>query len=123
MPEIDATGLRSLAVQSVAVIRAGQAASGAYLASPAFPVYRYSWFRDGAFIADAMSRAGDRDSAERFFGWCSRVLVERAGTIEALLARSRAGETIPPSDFMHSRYTVDGDDSPEMIVDWYARHG
>ena len=114
MPETDLAKLRSLAVHSVAVIRGGQSPSGAYVASPNFPVYRYSWFRDGAFIADAMSRAGEVDSAEAFFGWCARVLHDRAGTVHELLARSRSRDRIPASDFLHTRYTVDGADSPEQ---------
>ena len=49
------------------MILAGQAPSGAYVASPTFPTYRYCWLRDGSFVADAMSRAGERASAEAFF--------------------------------------------------------
>jgi len=111
MPETDAARLRMLAHHSVAVIRAGQAASGAYVASPNFPVYRYSWLRDGAFIADAMSRAGEIASAEAFFGWCAGVLVERRERVERLLARRAAGESIQASDFLHTRYTLDGRES------------
>ena len=76
---IERARLEALARHSVGVIRAHQATTGAYLASPAFPVYRYSWFRDGAFIADAMSRAGDIESAEAFFGWCAGILAARQG--------------------------------------------
>jgi GH15 family glucan-1,4-alpha-glucosidase len=111
MPVTDAARLRTLARQSVAVIRAGQAPSGAYIASPDFPVYHYSWLRDGAFIADAMSRAGEIASAEAFFGWCAGVLVERRERVERLLARRAAGEPIPTSDFLHTRYTLDGRES------------
>ena len=50
--------------RSVEVIRDGQAPSGAYVASPTFPPYRFSWLRDGSFIADAMSR-GRRDRERR----------------------------------------------------------
>jgi GH15 family glucan-1,4-alpha-glucosidase len=58
------------------VILAGQAESGAYAASPTFSQYRdYCWFRDGAFIAEAMSRTGERASAERFFDWCAEVIL------------------------------------------------
>lgn len=106
----DLPRLRSLAERSLAIIRANQASTGAYLASPNFPVYRYSWLRDGAFIADAMSRAGDIDSAEAFFAWCDRVLRARADRIEALLARHSAGEEIDIADFMSTRFTVEGDD-------------
>lgn len=117
MPEVDTDRLRSLAAHSLAVIRGNQAPSGAYLASPTFPVYRYSWFRDGAFIADAMSRAGEAGSADAFFDWCRRIVEDRAGQIHALAARHRAGDRIPARDFLHTRYTVDGTDSPE---EWWT---
>jgi Glucoamylase and related glycosyl hydrolases len=104
-------GLVAVARRSVAVILDNQSASGAYVASPRFPVYGYCWLRDGAFIADAMSRAGQIASAEAFFGWCARVLVDRRPRVEALIARRAAGETIPPADFLHTRYTLDGRES------------
>ena len=56
------------------MIKAGQAPSGGYYACPDFPNYRYSWFRDGSFIADAMSIVGERESAEAFFDWGARVI-------------------------------------------------
>jgi GH15 family glucan-1,4-alpha-glucosidase len=111
MPETDAARLRLLATHSVAVILAGQSPGGAYVASPNFPVYRYSWLRDGAFIADAMSRAGEVTSAEAFFGWCGRVLDARAGRVDALIERARMGERIPTADHLHTRYSLDGDES------------
>jgi isomaltose glucohydrolase len=117
MSHDERTRLDWLARHSVQVILANQAPSGAYLASPSFPVYRFSWFRDGAFIAEAMSRAGHRESADRFFGWCSNVLTEREAEVEALIRRRRAGEAIEESDFLHARYTVDGKDSGE---DWWT---
>lgn len=111
MPETDAARLRLLATRSVAVILAGQSPGGAYVASPNFPVYRYSWLRDGAFVADAMSRAGEIASAEAFFGWCARVLDERAERVDALVERARRGERISTADHLHTRYTIDGDES------------
>lgn len=116
MTVTDALHLRALAKRSVAIIRANQAASGAYLASPSFPVYRYSWLRDGAFIADAMSRAGHVSSAEAFFAWCDRVLRAREARIEDLLARHAAGAVIGAADFLPTRYTVDGE---EVGEDWW----
>ena len=104
-------GLVAVARRSVAVILDNQSSSGAYVASPNFPVYAYCWLRDGAFIADAMSRAGQVASAEAFFGWCARVLVDRRARVEALIARRAAGESIPPGDFLHTRYTLDGRES------------
>jgi GH15 family glucan-1,4-alpha-glucosidase len=103
--------LQALLRASVAVIQENQAASGAYVASPSFPVYRYCWFRDGSFTADAMSRAGELASAEAFFAWGARVLCARAERIEGLIARRRAGERIHPDEFLHCRYTLDGDEA------------
>src|SRR6478735_3123910 len=105
--------LRDLAAHSIRVIADNQAPSGAYIASPAFPVYRYSWLRDGAFIADAMSRAGHIESAEAFFAWCDRVLITRRAAIESLIARHGAGEAIDIGEFLPTRFTVDGADGAE----------
>jgi isomaltose glucohydrolase len=70
----------ALAGRSIEIILAGQARSGAYAASPTFSQYRdYCWFRDGAFIAEAMSRSGRPESAERFFDWCTDVIRARPG--------------------------------------------
>ncbi len=99
--------------RSVEVIEAGQASTGAYIASPNFPVYRYSWFRDGAFIADAMSRVGRTESTERFFAWCAGVLVERAELIESHVRMRAAGEAVGVAEMLHCRYTVDGEEAPE----------
>ena len=77
------------------IILAAQAASGAYAASPTFPQYRdFCWFRDGAFVAEAMSRVGETESAERFFDWCA-----------AIVRRDPSG----PWD---SRYALDGSSDP-----------
>lgn len=98
--------------RSLAVIRANQSDTGAYLASPNLREYRNSWLRDGVFIADAMSRAGERASAEAFFGWCARLLTERADAVESLIERHGAGEAIAPDEHLHARYTLDGGDVP-----------
>lgn len=113
MIPIDHPRLSVLAHRSIEVILANQAPSGAYLASPTFPVYRFSWLRDGAFIADAMSKAGQVASAEAFLAWCARVLVARADRVDALIARARRGELVPATDHLHTRYTVDGDEADD----------
>lgn len=114
----DGPRVARLARRSVEIIRQNQHASGAYLASPNFPVYRFSWLRDGSFIADAMSRAGDVESAERFFGWCTRVIEARGARIESLVERGRAGDPIDPDEFLPTRYTVDGEESREEWTDF-----
>jgi isomaltose glucohydrolase len=65
--------------RSVEVIRAGQHESGGYVASPTFSQYGYSWLRDGSFIADAMSRVGEVESAEAFFGWVAQIVESGKG--------------------------------------------
>jgi isomaltose glucohydrolase len=89
---------RALARRSVEVIRAGQAESGAYVAGPTFEPYRFGWLRDGSFVADAMNRVGEVESAEAFFDWCSRVILAR---------RDR--------QWLAARYTLDGEDDES---DW-----
>lgn len=59
---------------SVDTIRAGQSRSGGYVACPSFPPYGFSWLRDGSFIADAMSRVGEVESAEAFFDWVAQIV-------------------------------------------------
>ena len=105
--------IAALVDKSLSVISGNQSLSGAYPASPNFPVYRYCWFRDGAFIADAMSRAGRGGSADAFFGWCARVVTARAGQIDSLVARKARGEAIAQDEYLPCRYTLDGLASPE----------
>ena len=80
-----------LRARSVEVILAGQSPSGGYVACPNFEVYRYSWLRDGCFIADAMREVGEVESADRFFDWCARVVLAR------------------PTGPWDARYTLDGE--------------
>ena len=113
-----------LLARSVEVIERHQARTGAYIASPSLPPYRFSWFRDGAFIADAMSRAGRLDSAGGFFRWCADVVSARAEKVEGLVRRHRARETIGPDEHLHCRYTVDGREGrtrwPTFQLDGYG---
>lgn len=110
------SALEALVRRSIEVIADHQDVGGAYPASPTFPVYRFSWFRDGAFIADAMSRASHRDSADRFFAWCAGVINERSTTIQDLLGRARRGESIGRDEHLPTRYTLDGRPTGE---DWW----
>ncbi|BAN03479.1 glycoside hydrolase family 15 protein [Ilumatobacter coccineus] len=110
------SALRALAARSVAVIAEHQDVGGAYPASPTFTVYQFSWFRDGAFIADAMSRTGEPSSADAFFDWCARIINERRSQIETLIERHRAGEPVGRDDHLPTRYTLDGAPTGE---DWW----
>ncbi|MBT2595975.1 glycoside hydrolase family 15 protein [Arthrobacter sp. ISL-72] len=109
--------LRELVRAGTGIILEQQAPSGAYPASPSFSAYSgYSWFRDGSYIADAMSAVGQIESAERFFDWCSEVLTSRADRIRHIVEESRAGR--PPSDehMMATRFLLDGAEGND---DWW----
>ena len=116
-PELTTTDLARLAVESRALIASYQDASGAYPASPDFSAYRgYSWFRDGAFIADAMSAAGDTVSAEAFHGWCAGILIARRTRVEEIVAAARAGTPVPDAQMLATRFRFDGAEGGD---DWW----
>lgn len=105
----DLDAVAALAARSVALIESLQDASGAYPASPTFSAYQgYSWFRDGAFIADGMSAAGAVESASRFFDWCDRMLAERRAQIAEIVAAEAAGTPLPDEAMLATRFTLDG---------------
>lgn len=93
--------------RSIQIILANQVSSGAYPAGPNFPTYRYSWFRDGAFIAYAISLAGQHDSARRFHDWAARTVLGHADKAERAIEKARRGEPLG-EDYLHTRYTLDG---------------
>ncbi|WP_084075672.1 glycoside hydrolase family 15 protein [Demequina sp. NBRC 110052] len=103
------TPSEALITHSRALIRALQTSEGAYPASPTFSAYRgYSWFRDGAFIADGMSAVGDDDSAAEFLTWCASVVRRYAGTIGSAVARAAADDPLPDDEMLPARFTFDG---------------
>lgn len=118
--------------RSVEVILAGQADSGAYVASPSFAPYDFCWFRDGAFVADAMREAGHADSANRFFDWCEHVIHARpAGPWDA---RYHLDGTADTSEWALHQWDGLGlylgalrragrwDESADIVARWLADH-
>ena len=114
---------------SLAVIAAGQTREGAYLACPDYPTYRYAWFRDGAFVAEAMDLWGRPVSAAAFHAWVIRTLRGRFAVMEP----PEPGQDPPPERILHTRYRPDGtpggEDWPNFQLDgfgtwlWaYGRH-
>ena len=95
---------------SVEIILGGQDPSGSYVACPNFPVYRYSWFRDGAFIAYGMDLAGQPESAARFHAWAARAILARRELVTGAVQHARLGLPLGPGDILHTRYTLDGRD-------------
>jgi isomaltose glucohydrolase len=98
-----------LVESSADLIASLQDAGGAYPASPTFSAYTgYSWFRDGAFIADGMSSHGRVDSAERFFDWCTAVLETRGAEVEAIVTAASEGRPVADGAMLPTRFTFDG---------------
>lgn len=98
-----------LASASIALIKHLQTPEGAYPACPTFSAYTgFSWFRDGAFIADGMSAVGEHRSAEAFFDWCGRTIKQHAGVIARVVAGAAIGQPLPSAQMLPTRFHFDG---------------
>lgn len=114
--------------QSQQVILNNQQRGGGYVACPNMPDYAFSWFRDGAFIAYALtvdgllapirtpnSLAAQWDSGWEFHDWCARMVNDRAEALERCIERAARGEPLVIADTLHARYTTNGASGPN---DW-----
>lgn len=115
---------RPLAERSLALLRRHQDRGGAWPASPGFAPYRYSWFRDGSFIAEGASAAGLHAEAQRFHDWCARVLERERPAVDRVLEVLAQGGRPADSDYLPARYNLDGtrheDDWWNFQVDGYG---
>ncbi len=122
------TAREMLYQHSLRVILDNQQPGGAYLACPTMPDYQFSWFRDGAYIAYALTLDGERvsfaykgsmaaqwESAARFHGWCAEVINRRAEALERCIKRATNGLPLVLADTLNARYRPDGDEGPD---DW-----
>ncbi|MBD3780630.1 MAG: glycoside hydrolase family 15 [Micrococcales bacterium] len=111
--------LRALVRTSAEVIARHQDAGGAYPASPTFSAYRgYAWLRDGSFTAEGMSRYGDVAGVDRFHAWAAGVLTGRRAQVADVLARRDAGEEVPLTDLLPTRFRLDGSDGQDPWWDF-----
>lgn len=114
----------NLTQASIDIIRAGQGATGGYAACASFSQYNYSWLRDGTWIAQAMDAAGQHDSARAFHLWAAQTLLGHTDKVEALIAKIASGEAVAESDYLPTRFTMDGaigsDDWTEFQLDGYG---
>lgn len=109
--------LIALARSSYELILELQDASGAYPASPTFSAYTgYSWFRDGAFIADGVSSYGGVDSASRFFDWCSGILLDRADQVRHIVDAAAGPFPASDAEMLPTRFTFGGKEGDD---DWW----
>lgn len=121
-PRLD---LGALLDRSRAVITSLQEPNGAYPASPSFSAYRgYCWFRDGSFIADGASAAGEVASASAFHDWCAMVVNLHADRIRDIVEAADADTPLPDEHMLPARFTFDGglgaDDWWDFQLDGYG---
>lgn len=101
---------------------------GGYLACPNMPDYYFSWFRDGSFIAYALTlegslNGGDHlgranrlwESVSQFHDWCANQINARTAQVESAIAQAQRGEPVDPNNVLHARYQIDGEAGPQ---DW-----
>lgn len=100
----------SLIEMSIEIILDNQAPSGAYIASPNFPPYQYSWFRDGAFIAYAMDLYGQVESATQFFDWSSAVIQRYEKKIRWAVENPAKVLSNSRVNAFHCRFTTKGEE-------------
>ena len=96
--------------RSLEIILENQAPTGAYVACPNFPVYRFCWFRDSSYIAYALDLAGHFASAGRFHDWAAEAINRRAALIARAVEKVSRGEPLGQEDVLRTRYTLDGQD-------------
>jgi len=115
----DRAALAAIAEESRALILHWQDAGGAYPASPTFSVYRgFAWLRDGSFIADAVSAAGEADSATAFFDWVAGVLLQRSDRVVEIVNAAASGTPVPDERMLPTRFRLDGTDGDDEWWDF-----
>ncbi|MFC4768493.1 glycoside hydrolase family 15 protein [Effusibacillus consociatus] len=105
--------MKKLYQHSIELILRTQAPNGAFPASPNFSAYRYCWLRDGTFIAYALDKAGEHEAVGRFYRWVDMAIRKHLPKLSLLLSRYRNGEPIEEADFLHTRFTLEGDEGKE----------
>jgi GH15 family glucan-1,4-alpha-glucosidase len=101
-----------------------QSENGAFIASPDFAEYHYSWLRDGSFCAYALDRAGEHDASRRFHSWVNGAVDGIKDIIDDVVGRHERGEKLDPSHMPPARFALDGstvtDDWPNFQIDGYG---
>jgi len=107
-----------VARRSVDVLLRGQAPSGALVACPTYPTYRYAWLRDGAFCACALDLVGDRQASSAWHRFVASTIEAHRPLVERAIEGVLAGHDLPSEAFPPARYTLDGRLEPENGEPW-----
>jgi GH15 family glucan-1,4-alpha-glucosidase len=105
---VPTTGRPDLIAASLRVIADGQAASGAFVASPTFSQYHFAWLRDGAFVAEALDLVGELERSARFHAWVAGIVLRSADGLERAIDKARRGDVPSTDEYLHCRYGLDG---------------
>jgi GH15 family glucan-1,4-alpha-glucosidase len=95
---------------SIEVILQNQHPGGAYVASPHYSNYQYCWLRDGSFIAYAMDRVGEHQSAEAFLRWVDRTIKQYAYKVDEFERQMKSDPASTEKSILHTRYTLEGEE-------------
>jgi len=107
--------MTNLFQRSKDIILENQNSSGGYIASPNFPTYHFSWFRDNSFIAYSMNTIGEHHSANEFHQWAAENILKREDIIQRAIQKTQNGLPLDEQDILHTRYGLTGNVSDE---DW-----
>ena len=97
-----------LYTRSINVIRENQSEWGSYIASPSFPTYHFCWLRDSSFIAYAMDKAGEHESAVAYFRWVNNTILSYGGKISEIRQKLAKGLPLGKDEVLHTRFSLDG---------------
>lgn len=100
--------MEELVERSLEVLRENQSESGAFIASPTFSQYGYSWLRDGYFCAKAALMWDQVDIAESFLLWATRSIEGTRAQIETLQGLLESGQPPKTGWFPPARFNLDG---------------
>lgn len=116
--------MMNLKKKSIQVIKSNQASTGAYIASPTFSQYGYSWLRDGMWIARSMDCVGEHESATQFHQWVGRTMMQYESHVNHLLDKLAKQQSVNETDYLPTRFTVDGkigtDEWTDFQLDGYG---
>ena len=101
-----------LVKKSIQILKDGQTADGSFIACENFGNYRYSWFRDGSYIASALLEYGYTREAYKFIEWGAMVVNRYQEKMESCILTFQHGGNIAEEDFFHTRFTLDGYEVP-----------
>lgn len=98
--------------KSIQLLKDGQTSNGSFVACENFGNYKYSWFRDGSYIAYALLEYGYQQEANQFIEWGATVVNRYQEKMESCIRTFQQGGSIAEEDFFHTRFTLDGYEVP-----------